>query len=83
MNKIYDESIANIRQLLQKEKIYISVDGTSSDEISVGAFVVGSLENPHKGPFLIKLCKMNDGTAESYFQLILEGLNVLYENSGE
>lgn len=80
---IFEQTMQEIRNLLKNEKIYVSLDGTTDKKgRNVGAFIVGSLQNVNKGPYLINLKEMESGSAEAYYEFFEESLNLLYEGTG-
>lgn len=83
LNKVFDHTIRETRNLFKDEYIYVSLDGTTDKKgRQVAAFIVGSLQDVNKGPFLINLKTMESGTAEAYYRFFEESLSILYEGTG-
>lgn len=67
--EIYKDGVNDIREQLKDDQIYVSIDETT-DKIGqkVAACIVGSLNKPDCGPFLINLECLEQGTAEQFYR---------------
>lgn len=64
------------------DRIWIMIDETQDAKgRNVAAFIVGSLDHPKKGPFLIHVDKLTQGCdTAGYKKFCMDGLNEFYPN---
>lgn len=80
IDQVHAETFDKVHDYLELDKIYISLDGTTDAAgRHVAAFIAGSLENLNEGPFLINLAELKDGTSETYYDFVIDSLNILYK----
>lgn len=83
MQSVYNECFKEVQTLLKDDKLYISIDSTT-DSVGrdVAACIIGSLNNPEYGPFLINLEDIGKGTADELYLFFIRTLKLLYEGTG-
>lgn len=80
---IYEESLKDVRDELKNDKIYVSIDETTdSAGRKIAACIVGSLNKPESGPFLINLEILDEGSADHLCNFLVNSLDLLYEGTG-
>lgn len=79
VDKVYNSCIAEAREQLGDDPLYVSLDGTSDiGKRSVAAFIIGSMKDNTKGPYLINMKIMHQSTAEAYKEFFHESLNSFF-----
>lgn len=76
VDKTYIRCLDEARTNLGDDLLCVALDSTSDIlKRSVASFIVGSLEDKSKGPYLINMKEMGSGTTEAYLQFFNESLN--------
>lgn len=78
--KIHDETLNEALELLYKKRIYTIIDELQDAAgNTVAGLIVGNLDHPQKGPFLIHLKKIGTSCdTKAYTEFYLEGLKKIY-----
>lgn len=77
--RLYDESLAIVRQRVGGDHVWISTDETTdSSQRSLGALVIGSLDHPEKGPYLVNIDEMHGTKNKHITKFVEESMEIMY-----
>lgn len=77
--RVYEDCLQKVRDTIGSDSIYCTTDETTdSGSTSLGALVIGSLDRPKLGPYLINLHEMDGCDNESISKFFEASLEQMY-----
>lgn len=77
--ELYDECVRQIFEILKDDKLWFGVDETTDAAgRTVAGMILGSIDDPKKGPFLVEYDELIDGSAHSIANFVIKSFESVF-----
>lgn len=77
--KLFNEAIDKARERIGPDDVWVAFDeGTDSSLKSLGAFLIGGMDRPQIGPYLINIDEMKGGKSKHIVEFFEKSMAVMY-----